>query len=118
MNNAACIASWGTLSIEIRQLILQDLVEEGSPRPTDDGQVFRLSSIVTVSREWQDFFEMHNFRHLYHSDRELPGFSELVQGQNASWLNYTTNLRVHIQFSQYGCPDCAEQRMKQLLLRK
>ncbi|KAI5468192.1 hypothetical protein BGZ63DRAFT_431803 [Mariannaea sp. PMI_226] len=102
--------SWGSLPQEIRLLILECvIIPEHKPAEATPLQQFRrASSLATVSREWQWFFEKHNFRRLVLHESDLPAFAKVVRRKNTTRLNYITHLWLHVELATYDCRSCSK----------
>ncbi|KAI8725362.1 hypothetical protein NCS52_00107200 [Fusarium sp. LHS14.1] len=79
---------WNSLPPEIRLLILGWISLNLKSKET-----IRASSLATVSREWQSFFERKTFRLIALASPDLPAFSKAVRGKNAIRLaEYTKRI--------------------------
>ncbi|KAI8672806.1 hypothetical protein NCS56_00744900 [Fusarium sp. Ph1] len=87
---------WNSLPPEIRLLILRCIALNFESKET-----VRASSLATVSREWQSFFEGEAFRRIALASPDLPAFSKVVRGKNAIRLSYIRNLYLRIRLAEY-----------------
>ncbi|RSL77595.1 hypothetical protein CEP51_008944 [Fusarium floridanum] len=87
---------WNSLPPEIRLLILRCIALKFKGKETA-----RASSLATVSREWQSFFEGETFRRIALASPDLPAFSKAVRGKNAIRLSYIRNLYLRITLAEY-----------------
>lgn len=84
---------WNSLAPEVRLLILRCIVK--------GKETVRASSLATVSREWQSFFERETFRRIALASPDLPVFSKAVRGKNVVRLSYIRNLHLRIRLAEY-----------------
>lgn len=70
-------ASWSRLPRELQLLILQAILEDGCS----------LAEFATVSRDWQQVIEKHNFARIKLTPSRLAGFSSIIH-RNRSLVNY------------------------------
>jgi hypothetical protein len=96
------MASWFSLSSETRLRIFEFIICLSEQHP------LKLSSLATVSPEWQQYFERHTFRRLVLDSSDLAEFGRLIYKTNASRLNHITNLCLRIKLSTYDCSSCCE----------
>ncbi|KAF4964064.1 hypothetical protein FZEAL_10891 [Fusarium zealandicum] len=102
MDAFAARSSWASLSPEIHMLILQCIIPKyGSIETRTDRGFGKASSLATVSREWQSFFEKETFRRMALVSSDLPAFAKAVRGKNAIRLNYINRLWLHIELAEY-----------------
>ncbi|EWG45017.1 hypothetical protein FVEG_05962 [Fusarium verticillioides 7600] len=87
------MASWNSLPPEIRRMVFQTCVFR-SPFP-------KASSLATVSREWQDFFERSTFKDLALDNGDLYAFASAIKS-NVTRLGYIRTLRLRINLTLYS----------------
>lgn len=84
--------NWNDLAHEIRQHILEDLIQYGCT----------LSRLATVSREWQREFERHNFARIRIRPARLADFDSMTR-RNRALVRY---IWFCLELPIYDCPDC------------
>lgn len=101
------VASWATLPVEVRQMILSLVALPVSRRRYDGPGSPKLAQLATVCREWQAFFETRTFRRLVLHPDSLAEFEAIIRRHDAS-LGYIRKLWLRIRLSKYDCPNCVE----------
>ncbi|KAF4992349.1 hypothetical protein FDECE_13745 [Fusarium decemcellulare] len=93
---------WDSLPPELRLRVLRCVVmgHEGIETTATLG-FGKASSLATVSREWQCFFEKETFRRLALTSSDLTTFSRVVRGKNAVRLNYINHLWLNVKLTEY-----------------
>lgn len=93
---------WSSLPPEIRLLILRCIIlKRGLLETIPDRGFPKVSSLATVSREWQNFFERETFCRMALVPSDLLAFSKVVRGNNCRRLDYITRLRLHVKLVEY-----------------
>lgn len=83
-------ASWGYLPQEIRLRILEDLLHDGCS----------LAGLATVSREWQETIERHNFARIRLTPSRLPFFGSMTHRNRA----LVRHIWLCLEAVKYDCP--------------
>lgn len=96
MSSSTTQPFWNSMPPEIRLLILRCISLNLKSKET-----VRASSLATVSREWQYFFEGETFRRIALASPDLPAFSKAVRGKNAIRLSYIRNLYLRVRLAEY-----------------
>jgi hypothetical protein len=86
---------WDGLPGEIRLMILNALIQDGSS--------CKLAHLATVSREWQAEFERHNFARIKLTPSRLADFSSMVH-RNQALVGY---IWFCLELDDYDCTTCA-----------
>ncbi|KAM5361277.1 hypothetical protein ACJZ2D_013226 [Fusarium nematophilum] len=95
-------ASWDSFPPEIRLMILRYIIPKfGGIETTIDRGFARPSSLATISREWQYFFEQETFRRIALISSDLPAFAKAVRGENSIRLNHINRLWLRIELTEY-----------------
>lgn len=97
-------SSWHSLPAELRLSILSFTIVDASIDASTN-PFPKASTLATVSREWQYFFEKETFRHLALTTFGLRKFTAVIM-RNTVRLNYLRNLRLQIQLMKYTEPMC------------
>ncbi|KAF4451940.1 F-box domain-containing [Fusarium albosuccineum] len=93
---------WDSLPPEIRLWVLRCVVfEHGRIETTMTLEFGKASSLATVSREWQCFFEKETFRRMALTSSDLTTFSRVVRGKNAIRLNYINRIWLNVKLTKY-----------------
>src|SRR5438552_1420915 len=91
-----CDSTWDGLPREIRQLILEALMQDGCT----------LGRLATVSREWQRGLERHNFARTKLTPSRLDDFSSMTH-RNQAFVRY---IWFCLELDDYDCTKCAPTR--------
>ncbi|CVL04719.1 uncharacterized protein FMAN_12828 [Fusarium mangiferae] len=90
---SSCKASWDRLPSEIRLLILQSLMQDGST----------LACLAAVSRAWQTDIERYNFSRIRLTPSRLMDFRSMVP-RNQALVRYVWFC---LELDGYDCTQCA-----------
>ncbi|KAJ3544743.1 hypothetical protein NM208_g2894 [Fusarium decemcellulare] len=102
MDSSTARPFWDSLPPEIRLRVLRCVVLGHRRIETPAALGFgKASSLATVSREWQCFFEKETFRRMALTSSDLTTFSRVVRGKNAIRLNYINHLWLNVKLTKY-----------------
>ena len=85
--------SWCPLPAEFRILVLEVLLQDGCS----------LASFATVSREWQEIIERHNFARIKLTTSRLVDFGSIIH-RNRALVRYVW---LCLELQEYDCTECA-----------
>lgn len=92
---------WKDFPLEIRLTILEELIQDGCS----------LADFATVSREWQEIIEAHNFSRIKLTSARLANFGQMLH-RNRSLVRY---IWLCLELQEYDCTECDPQDRDLLL---
>ncbi|KAI9735353.1 MAG: hypothetical protein M1818_006548 [Claussenomyces sp. TS43310] len=93
---------WNVLPTELRIWILKLLAEPISEED-DACQPYTKSTYAVVCKEWRDYFEQINFRHLIIHQYDVSVLTEILQGRRRKLVKW---IWLRLELPWYSCSVC------------